>query len=164
MKIISIGIAAFLSAATSSTCASDSLRSNETTLCYPHEDVYFSCDTGNKIISVCASGNIKSSRGYVQYRAGQPSEIELEYPKNPYPPKGIFSISEIIGGNFNGVHLKFKSGRYNYIIYQSSVSGVYVKKDGKIVSNLICRGGEYLDIAPRAKRGIDLVDPIENID
>lgn len=164
MRTIKIGTAAILLATTLSANAQDLTQPEETTLCYAHEDIYFSCDTGKKIISVCASGNIKSNRGYVQYRAGQPNSIELEYPNKPYPPKGLFSISDIIGGNLSSVHLKFESNKYNYVIYQSSVSGIYVKKNGKTISNLICRKGEYQEISPRAKRGIDLTDPIDDVD
>ncbi|MDR6393131.1 hypothetical protein [Paraburkholderia phenoliruptrix] len=134
------------------------------TLCNAHEEIYFSCHVGEKIVSVCASGNISPKNGYVQYRFGKLGRIELEYPKLPYPPMGFFSISDIDQGNVQTTHLKFKSGRYNYVVYSGFPSGLYVKKDGRIISNLICDSGGYESISPRAFRGIPVKPPQGNID
>lgn len=40
-----------------------SAEAEERTLCQPHEEVYFSCETEGKVISVCASGNISPDNG-----------------------------------------------------------------------------------------------------
>src|ERR1700761_2605285 len=110
--------------------------SEESTLCHKHEEIYFSCHAENKIVSVCASGNISPKNGYVQYRFGSSGNIELEYPKLPYPPKRFFSISDVNEGNVQSIHLKFKSERYEYVIHSGFPSGLYVKKAGVTVSNL----------------------------
>lgn len=140
------------------------LHAEELTMCQPHEEVYFSCPVKNKTVSVCASGNISPNNGYVQYRIGRPDKVELEYPKLPYPPASNFTISDIAGGNLNLIHLKFKSGLFNYIIYSGDVSGVYVKKNGKTIANLTCNDGVYQKLSPRALRGIKTVDPVDGVD
>jgi hypothetical protein len=126
--------------------------------------VYFSCPIYKKIISLCASGNISPNNGYVQYRFGTADHIELEFPGKPYPPRNRFSISDISEGNLNFTHIKFNSGNYNYVVYQGFPSGVYVKKSGKLVSNLFCEKGIYQRISPRAFRGIKTVAPVDGID
>ncbi len=75
------------------------------TLCEKGEDVYISCafnsslDQDNylgKVASICAKNNTSPDSGYVQYRFGKPSygvgpaRIELQYPEQKIPPKGIF--------------------------------------------------------------------------
>jgi hypothetical protein len=136
----------------------------EETMCYSHEEIYFSCPVGGKIISVCASGNISPKNGYVQYRFGRPGKPELEFPADSNPPGHRFSISDFYGGNINSVHLKFRSGGYDYVVYQSATSGVYITKNGRTVRNISCDGGQYRQISPRAKRGIRTVAPVDNID
>lgn len=139
-------------------------EADEPTLCSLHEEVYFSCLIGGRVMSVCASGNISPNNGYVQYRFGRIGKIELEFPEKPYPPRKSFSISDISEGNSRFTHFKFNSGRYNYVLYQGSPSGIYVKKDGKVVSNRSCDPGTDGPINPRAFRGIKTVEPIDGID
>jgi hypothetical protein len=133
-------------------------------MCYPHEEIYFSCPVGDKIISVCASENISPKDGFVQYRFGHPGKPELEYPAESYPPMNKFSISNFHGGNISSIHLKFKVGKYTYVVYQSATSGVYVIRNGRTVRNLLCDAGHYRQISPRARRGIENVAPDDNDD
>lgn len=137
---------------------------DETTLCGSSEEVYFSCLVDKKIVSLCASGNISPANGYVQYRFGMPKAIELQYPELPRPPKNIFSISDIAAGNVSFTHVKFRSGAYDYVLYQGHPSGVYVVKGGRLVANHVCQAGDYASISPRAFRGIETVDPVDGID
>jgi hypothetical protein len=136
----------------------------EETMCYSHEEIYFSCPIGQQIVSVCASGNISPNNGYVQYRFGHPGKPEFEFPAKPYPPMGRFAITGFFGGSVNSTHLKFNSRGYDYVIYQSATSGVYVKKNGKTIVNLSCDDGVYQQISPRAMRGIKTVEPDDNDD
>jgi hypothetical protein len=139
-------------------------EADEPSLCQPHEEVYFSCAIGGKIMSVCASGNISPDSGYVQYRFGRNEKIELEFTSKPYPPRKSFSISDISEGNLRFTHLKFSSGSYHYVVYQGSPSGIYVKKKEKVISNRVCDPGTDQPISPRAFRGIKTVAPIDGID
>ncbi|MFM0226318.1 hypothetical protein [Paraburkholderia dipogonis] len=136
----------------------------DATLCQSHEEVYFSCPTRGKMLSVCASGNISPDNGYVQYRFGRVDHIELAYPEKPYPPRKLFSISDISGGNLSFTHFKFSSGSYHYVLYQGDPRGIYIKRNGKVVSNRICDPGTYQPISPRAFRGVKTVPAIDDID
>jgi len=144
------------------------VEAKESTLCRSYEEVYFSCQldkkAGKKIVSLCASGNIFPGNGYVQYRFGMPEAIELQYPELPLPPKNIFSISDIAAGNVSFTHVKFRSGAYDYVLYQGHPSGVYVVKGRRLVGNHVCQAGDYVSISPRAFRGIETVDPVDGIE
>lgn len=137
---------------------------DEITLCQSHEEIYFSCPVDGKVVSLCASGNISPDNGYVQYRFGVPGHIDLQFPNKPYPPKNHFEISDISSGNINFVHIKFKSGLYDYVIYQGSPSGVYVKRRGELVSNRMCEQGIYQQLNRRIFRGIRTSPSVDGID
>ncbi|MGF6260799.1 hypothetical protein OKW49_001700 [Paraburkholderia youngii] len=72
--------------------------------------------------------------------------MEMEFPKKPLPSKQWFSISDIHEGGMNFTHLKFNAGRYRYVLYQGFPRGIYIKRDGKTVSNHICDDGAYQPI------------------
>lgn len=85
------------------------------TLCSDAEDVYFSCELGEakKIASVCAFGNHSSGSGYVQYRYGERYKIEFQFPANPSPSHGVFSIRDVSRtARGLGTHIKFNSGDF----------------------------------------------------
>ena len=65
------------------TSASQPQKLQPGTLCATTERVIFSCSIRRpaKIVSLCASKELTSERGYAQYRFGLPGGIELEYPK-----------------------------------------------------------------------------------
>ncbi|WP_122429259.1 hypothetical protein [Pseudomonas viridiflava] len=47
-----------------------------------------------KIVSICACGNISPYTGYVQYRYGTPNDIEMIFPQEKIPPeKRIFVVN-----------------------------------------------------------------------
>ncbi|MFC0577638.1 hypothetical protein [Paraburkholderia solisilvae] len=140
------------------------VNAEEATLCQSHEEIYFSCASENKIISLCASGNVSPENGYVQYRFGTPDRIELQFPDAPYSPSNRFLISDIVGGNLNFTHIKFKIDGYDYVIYQGFPSGLYVKKGGGFVKNLVCEPGVYQQLNRRVYRGIKTVPPVDDID
>jgi hypothetical protein len=139
-------------------------RAEETTLCRAHEEVYFSCPVGGKIISLCASGNISPDNGYIRYRFGTPDHVELQYPDDNHSSKSRFTISDISGGNLNFTHVKFKSGGYDYVMYQGFPSGLYIKRKGRTIANLTCDEGIYQQLSQRAYRGMPTVPPVDGID
>src|SRR5713101_6833009 len=53
-------------------------------LCATNERIIFSCLVKRpaKIVSVCASKDLTSESGYLQYRFGLPEKLELEFPKD----------------------------------------------------------------------------------
>lgn len=67
------------------------------------------------------------------------------------------------GGNLAFTHLKFDFGGYQYVLYMGHPSGIYVVKDGKLISNRTCNAGAE-PINPRAFRGIETVMQIDGVD
>lgn len=77
-------------------------------LCKPEETVFFSCQLMNqKIISVCGSKDLSRNQGYMQYRFGKVSKVELQIPKenqgfpNISMSRRVDPYSEYYGMSFN---------------------------------------------------------------
>lgn len=135
------------------------------TLCEPHEEVYFSCLSRRRIISVCASGNTSPERGYVKYRFGTRLHLEVETPSDFYPPGRRVLVSEFSGGSVDFVNIRFKIRDCWYVVFIGDSTGVYVKKSGKLVARHWCDDGEvYRRINYRLFRGVYTVAPIFGID
>lgn len=104
--------------------------------CLPEEETVFSCAAGNKVISICASKDISTTSGYMQYRFGALNAVEITIPETKEHPKknveaGTFSTAN--GGRTG--HIRFKKGEYGYVVYWAEVRGEY-SADGT-------RGWEY---------------------
>ena len=91
---------------------------SSTTLCTKTERTHFSCKVAkDKLLSVCGSRLLTAKSGYIQYRFGTPSKVELVYPPTPDHPNGRFYFHE---GAYSGGymdHLSFKVGAYSYVVY-----------------------------------------------
>ena len=59
-------------------------------LCEKNERVVWSCRAGIKYYSLCASGDLSSSSGYMQYRAGRRGAIEFRFPADQQHPRNYF--------------------------------------------------------------------------
>ncbi|MBX8606406.1 hypothetical protein K5D65_04335 [Pseudomonas cichorii] len=130
----------------------------DVTLCASHEDVYFSCPLpGDKIVSVCASSNTEPSTGYVQYRYGTPSNIEMSYPEKEVPPKGHLFLVSASEGSINKDIIKFKNGSYTYIVAQSTVSSLSVLRNDKVVLRKSCNEGGNAFVSRAARQGIESI-------
>jgi hypothetical protein len=130
-------------------------------LCKPEETVLFGCESGKKMISVCASHGFSAETGYVQYRIGTPARIELSYPETLTPAKGHFwySFTGYSGGA--EAHLRFGNQGVTYVVFDRTVrtnfvpgepnypdmsEGVVVLQQGKKATKRLCtasRGGIY---------------------
>jgi hypothetical protein len=111
------------------------------TLCQPGENVVESCVAGARTVSLCASGTISATEGYLQYRIGKPGALELEFPATRQHPRGLFTYNMGIQGN-SGV--AFKNDGFEYTLFddlRSDEDGVIVEKDGKVVANIKCAFG-----------------------
>jgi hypothetical protein len=94
-------------------------------LCKNKEEVLFSCHTGKKIISVCASIPVTAHSGYVQYRFGKKNAIELVYPSSLLPPYDhFFQRRERYATATSYTHLRFKNGKHSYIVYHEVSSSM----------------------------------------
>jgi hypothetical protein len=90
-------------------------------LCGSNEQVVFGCTAGDKMISVCASQTFNSTTGYVQYRYGTKSKIELEYPTIKVPPHGYFWFSQTMYSGGGAARIRFVNRGYQYAVFDSTV-------------------------------------------
>jgi len=126
----------------------------QASFCTPLETVVFSCRTGTKMVSVCASKDASARSGYVQYRFGPPASrdpLELTVPADePLPPKAATGENVPYSGG-GASWLRFKNGPYAYVVYTGignwgpngsklTLDGVAVERGGKTVTVLPCNG------------------------
>ena len=121
------------------------------TLCAKDERVIFSCPVKRsaKIVSVCASKDLASDRGYLQYRFGLPGKIELEYPKDRNGTQQKFKYSHYFRAQFDMTSINFTIDGYEYAVFddyngeekpQISSQGVSVTAPGKPKEvSFVCR-------------------------
>lgn len=96
---------------------SKSLQPN--TLCAKDERVIFSCPVKRhaKIVSVCASKDLTSEHGYLQYRFGLPGKIELEYPKDRKGTQEKFQYTHYFRARFELTSINFNLDGYQYSVF-----------------------------------------------
>ncbi|MEY3881179.1 MAG: hypothetical protein RIQ94_1975 [Pseudomonadota bacterium] len=115
--------------------------------CNAQEQVVFSCSTGTKLVSVCASKDLSATRGYLQYRFGVSSKPELLFPSSTQTilPRTNIQARTLMFAGGGGGYLRFINGHYNYIVYSAigqgwgAKDGIAVEKDGKVMANLLCK-------------------------
>ena len=146
-----------------------------TTMCETGEDIYISCafntsldqyDYVGKVASICAKSNTSPDSGYVQYRFGKPSYgvgraiVEMQYPEQKIPPKGIFTIYNSRNFEISGAALRFTKGKYLYSFERlnSFSYKVVARKQGEKVFNKDCNlpGKNYL--TDDAYQGIKIIE------
>jgi hypothetical protein len=114
------------------------------THCSEQEQIVFSCSLGKKIVSVCASSDLSSNNGYLQYRIGQRNAPELVLPIATAPGQHIQARTLMFSGG-GGSYLRFINGAYHYIVYTAIgkgwgvKDGVSVEKNNKRIVNLKCQ-------------------------
>lgn len=121
------------------------------TLCAKDERVIFSCPVKRpaKIVSVCASKDLSSDRGYLQYRFGLPGKIELEYPKDRKGSQEKFQYTHYFRAQFDLTAINFNIDGYEYSVFDDyngeekpvvSSEGVSVTAPGKPKEvSFVCR-------------------------
>jgi hypothetical protein len=134
---------------------------SRTSFCVAPETVVFECQTGEKTISVCASGDANARRGHLQYRFGIPSNgaAELTLPPAPIvPPKAATGQSVPFSGG-GGSWLRFDNGPVSYTVYTGigkwgpggairEKAGLLVARGDKAVASLKCSGKPRSEIGP----------------
>jgi len=138
-------IAVILSAAT--------VASASDTLCTNQEKIIFSCSTGKKIVSVCASKDLSASAGTLQYRFGKKGAVEATVPAAAAHPKKHTNGNNLMYSGGGGAYLRFIKGNYGYVVYTGigkgwEKEGVAVEKGGKTISNMLCRSAAQSEIGP----------------
>jgi hypothetical protein len=123
--------------------------SSASTQCKAGETIVFSCSTGSRILSVCASPDVSAKAGYMQYRYGVKGKPELIYPETLAPPVHLFTPGQLSFSGGGGAYLQFKKGAFTYTVFDAignwgesgkgTAQGVAVSSAGKEVANLPCK-------------------------
>ncbi len=132
-----------------------------TTLCAQDERVIFTCPVKRpaKIVSICASKDLTSDRGYLQYRFGLPGKIELEFPKDRKGTQEKFQYTHYFRAQFDMTSINFTIDGYEYSVFDDyngeekpviSSQGVSVTAPGKPKEvSFVCRTkpkADYTDL------------------
>ena len=121
------------------------------TLCERGEQVLFSCLIDRKpakILSLCGSMDLDAKRGYLQYRFGTTTKIELEYPPSPKNSQNAFrygfSLNEAQIRQASIVAVSFNRGDYRYEVFESifsadaATNGVRVTTPDRTIADFSC--------------------------
>ena len=147
--------------------AQTAARSDAHGHCTSGETVVFSCVTGRQLASVCAASRATDQQRYLQYRYGIPGRPRIVLPPmNDQPGTSTDALSYFNAiGDGNG-YIRFRSGRYSYIVYAFSARqvhatrdsapgwdnwhGVAIERDGRIHKLLRCKPfqGVHSEISP----------------
>lgn len=139
-----------------------------TSHCTAAEDVVFSCRSGQKMVSVCASKDAAATRGTLEYRFGDTSHdkpLEQKLPREKTVPSKAATgdVDAFSGGG--GAWLSFRQGQYAHTVYtgignwgpngeKREKAGLLVARDGKQVALMRCTG------RPVSLLGPDLFDKL----
>jgi len=147
--------------ATASTASLQPGALQTSSLCAKDERIIFSCPIKRpaKIVSVCASKDLTSERGYLQYRFGLPGKIELEYPKDRTGTQQKFHYTHYFRAQVDLTEIGFTIDGYEYSVFNDyngeekpaiSSQGVSVTAPGKPKEvSFVCRtkpGADYSDL------------------
>lgn len=139
-------------APSASAAATPAVAKGQASFCTPMETVVFSCRSGAKMASVCASKNATRNKGYLQYRFGKPDSRD---PLELMLPEAEMVANKAATGEWTpyaggaGSWLRFRKGNYSYVTYSGigrwgpkgetrSKYGVMVERDGKLIASLKC--------------------------
>jgi|SRR5436190_6860852 len=111
-------------------------------LCARDERIIFGCPVRGsaKIVSLCASRDLTSERGYLQYRFGLPAKIELQYPSDRRATQQKFRYSHYFRAQVDLTEISFTVNGYDYQITDDyngeekpaqTIQGVSVTAPGK---------------------------------
>ena len=130
------------------------------TLCAKDERVIFACVLKQpaKIVSVCASKNVTSETGYLQYRFGLPGKVELEFPKDRTGTQQKFEYNHYFRARVDLTEINFSVDGVSYSVFDDyqgeekpafSEQGVAINwpGTGKKEVRLICRTKPKADYA-----------------
>jgi hypothetical protein len=147
-----------LGAQTAAARASDKQNS----FCTPMEQVVFSCRTGAKLVSVCASKDASRTKGYMQYRFGKPDStepLEMILPEGQILPNKSATGDNVPYAGGGASWLRFSKGGYSYTVYSGigrwgpkgetqEKNGLLVERSGKRIANLKCNNEPASELGP----------------
>ena len=137
-------------------------QGKQNSFCTPMEQVVFSCRTGAKLVSVCASKDASRSKGYMQYRFGKPDStepLEMILPEAQVLPSKSATGDNVPYAGGGASWLRFSKGGYSYTVYSGigrwgpkgetqEKNGLLVVRSGKQVANLKCNNEPASELGP----------------
>lgn len=120
--------------------------------CTPAEVVIFSCRTGTRMVSVCASRDAGLNKGYLQYRFGKHDStepLEITLPEERIWPARAAAGEVVSFAGGGGTWLRFTKATTTYTVYsgignwgpkgeKQTKEGLVVERAGKPVASLKC--------------------------
>lgn len=151
---------------------------NQKSLCTAQETVVFSCTTGEKMVSACASPDAGRNQGYLQYRFGKPNTgeaAEMMLPAGRIIPSKAATGNTVSYSGGGGAWLRFRNGQTSYTLYTGvgkwgpkgatqEKQGVSVERGGKLVANLKCSARPISLLGPDWFEKVGLKDGGEDFD
>jgi hypothetical protein len=110
------------------------------TLCHEDEEVFFSCDIKEKVLSICTSTpNVQSP--YMEYRFGTEKKLEMKVRADATHPK--FSRLAVNYASDTATILWFRNADIDYLLNMPAKAGpsLELKKDGKTIGEMSCKNG-----------------------
>ncbi len=134
----------------------------QSSFCTPLETVVFACRTGEKMVSVCASGATSPGKGSLQYRFGKPDStdpLDIALPSGDVAPSKAATGAGVPFSGGGGAWLRFASGAHAYTVYSGigkwgpngetrEKNGLVVERDGKRIASLKCAGDAAGELGP----------------
>jgi hypothetical protein len=134
----------------------------QNSFCTPVEQVVFSCRTGAKLVSICASKDASRTKGYLQYRFGKPDStepLEMILPEAQMLPSKAATGDNVPYAGGGASWLRFSKGGYSYTVYSGigrwgpkgetqEKNGLLVERSGKRVANLKCNNQPASELGP----------------
>lgn len=110
---------------------------DEKTHCSSKEKIVWDCSGTTKTYSLCASGDLGSSQGYLQYRAGPFGHPDFVYPSARRHPRGHFTYESAN----RAAYVRFKNQQYSYELRDALLapSQITVTRGAAQIANIQCR-------------------------
>jgi hypothetical protein len=128
----------------------------EQSLCNGKERVVFACSTQNKIVSLCASGDLRSNEGRLIYRFGRSAKrVDLEYGSEISLKKSTFTYLHNPGAKASASTVGFMKDGHHYLIKHAA--GVYGYDGGPNFASIrVLKGAqEFSKISCNEPKAID---------
>lgn len=126
----------------------------DASLCPDALRTVFSCRTGAKTISVCASADLSRNSGFLQYRFGTPQRTELVLPTTREGWRETTRAAVLSYSGGGGATIIFRNGDYRYIVYTAighgwgRTAGVVVDQHERRIASLRCSGEVRSELGP----------------
>ena len=142
--------------------ANGATQGKQSSFCTPMEQLVFSCRTGAKLVSVCASKDASRTKGYMQYRFGKPDSsepLEMILPEAQILPSKSATGDNVPYAGGGASWLRFSKGGYSYTVYSGigrwgpngetqEKNGLLVERSGKRIANLKCNNEPASELGP----------------